>query len=221
LKDKARIEKKGKLSPELQQEIAVKIRFFENEAKAAYIQTLSGVLSQFPDQAAEIFGPPGSTRTSIESEAQRLACDINKKQFVLEYEGEPERTRCMDITTDPEYKNNLFDKNIDNAIGYTVDATTWENIQYKLLRIMLVNYKNKTSEYFMLDQLGNFYYGGQTLIVREFEYLKRKNGLIYPVAGDHVYFSQELTPNNLAFKNGLYYPFALSAESLHVHASPQ
>jgi len=49
LKDKARIQKSGTLSPEHQQEITVKIRFFEGEAKAAYIQTISPAVSEFAE----------------------------------------------------------------------------------------------------------------------------------------------------------------------------
>ncbi len=206
-KDKAQIEEKGKLSAKLQQEIAVKIRFFEDGAQAAYIQTLSGVLSQFPDQAAEIFGPPANLRAGAggAEKTPGLTCDAGKHQYLLENEGGRDKARCMDIMTDPEYKHNLFDKNIKDAIGYTVEATTWGNIEYGRLKVMQVEYQNGKSEYFMLDEVGNFYYGGQTLTIRDFVYLKRKNGLIYPVIGDRIYFSEILTPNILAFKSGLQY----------------
>jgi len=56
----------------------------------------------------------------------------------------------MDITKDPEYKN-FFDANIVAAVRYAVEATTWQNIEYDRFKVMLVKYKNGTSEYFPLD----------------------------------------------------------------------
>jgi hypothetical protein len=48
-------------------------------------------------------------------------CDIGKKQFLLEYKGEPAKARCMDIMVDPEFQHNLADSNIVSAVGYAVE----------------------------------------------------------------------------------------------------
>jgi hypothetical protein len=204
LKDKARIEKKHGISAKHQQEIAVKLRFFEGEGKAAYLGTLGGVLSQYPEQAAEILAGPAPTESAAQPTRQ-LSCDAAQHQYVLDYEEEPERARCMDIMTDPEFKNNLFDSNIDHVEGYAVDGTTWQNVQYDSFKVMAVKYKNGLVDYFMLDAVGNFYYGAHELITLDFSYLKRKTGYLYPVYGGQIYTNEVLTPHLLAYKNGLKY----------------
>jgi hypothetical protein len=185
LKDKARIQKTGKLSPKHQQEITVKVRFFEGEAKTAYIQTIAPALDQFPEQVTEILAEPGSTESgSTESgssstqQAPGLTCDINQKQWVLQYEGQPEKARCMAVWTDPEYAHDYFDSNIDmhSAVGYAVEGTTWQNVAYSRFKVMLVNYRNGTSEYFMLDDIGDFQYGSKVHGMLGFTYLKRATG---------------------------------------------
>lgn len=61
-------------------------------------------------------------------------------------------------------------------------GTTRVNVECSSFKTLVVNYKNGTSEYFMLSDVGNFYFGGQTLSLLEFFYYKRKGtGLIYPV----------------------------------------
>ena len=130
-------------------------------------------------------------------------CDAGKKQFLLQYEGEPGKSKCMDIMTDPEYQN-LFDRNIASAAGYAVPATTWENVDYDSFQLMVVKYTNGKSEYFVLDNVGNFYYGGKTLVIGDHTYFKRKDtGMIYPVVNGRVYYSETLTPRIIARKNGL------------------
>jgi hypothetical protein len=205
-KDKARIRKSIKLSPKLQQEITIKIRFFEGEAKGAYIQVIKGAVAEVaePDQVIEMLAGPATA--GGEQNKQEPTCDISQKQFLLQYEEESEKTRCMDIMKDPEFKNNYFDANIASAVGYSVvEDTTWENVEYGRFNLMLLKYKNGSSEYFMLDDVGNFYYGGKTLTLLEFAYLKRKNGFVYPIYNGKIYFSEVLTPNILAQKNGLKY----------------
>jgi hypothetical protein len=155
-------------------------------------------------QRQPVQGPEQSAGASGEQTSQNVTCDISQKQFVLEYEGEPAKTRCMDIRTDPEYAN-LFDANIASAVGYAVEGTTWENVEYDRFNVMLVKYKNGTSEYFMLDDVPNFYYGHTSRILREPTYLKRTNGLVYPIFQGRIYFHEMLTPNMLAYKNGLKY----------------
>ena len=202
-RDVARIQKAGKLAPEHQHEITVKVRFFEGEGKSAYLQTLTPVLSEYPDQVNEILAEPGSS-APISEQATWLACDIGKKQFPLLFEDDPSQAKCLDAVKDPEYRN-LFDLNIASVVGYAVEDTTWENVAYNRFKVMLVKYRNGASDYFMLDDIGNFYYGGKTLITREFAFLKRTNGLIYPIVNDRIYFNEVLTPNILAYKNGLKY----------------
>jgi uncharacterized protein DUF4157 len=205
-RDRARVEKHG-LSVKDQRDIAVKMRFFEGEAKAAYIRSLAATLSKYPDQALEIMEPCSKSESSEEDspsipQAQNT-CDAGKKQFLLRYEGEPGRSRCMDIMTDPEYKN-LFDRNIESAAGYAVPGTTLENLDYDSFQIMVVKYKNGTSEYFLLDDVKTFYYGAKTLGLSDHTYFKRtETGLIYPIVNDRIYFTDALTPNIIARKNGL------------------
>jgi len=207
VKDRARLQKGIELSPKFQQEITVKVRFFSGEAKAAYIQTISPVLSQVaePEQITEILEGPISTGTTEKQPKPKLTCDIGQKHFLLEYEDEPAKTRCMDIMTDPEFINNYFDTNIASVVGYSVQGTSWQNVEYGSFKVMLVKYKNGTSEYSILDDVGNFYYGGKQLTLLEYTYLKRKNGLVYPLQNGQIYFSELLTPNIISYKNGLRY----------------
>jgi hypothetical protein len=70
---------------------------------------------------------------------------------------------------------------------------------------MAVKYRNGHTDFFMLDDVGNFYFGGKTLILLDHGYLKTRNGLIYPIHGGRIYFNEILTPNVIAYKNGLKY----------------
>ena len=196
-KDAARIQQNKKFTPEDRKEIIAKLRFFQGEAKAAYIRVITTAVSEYAKDVADILAE--SNRPEVNP------CDPARQQYMLEYEDAPGRYRCMDIKTDPEYLHNLFDENISGAVGFAVKGTTWENVKYDSFKVMLVKYKNGTSEYFMLDELGNFYYGGKTLVLREFTYLKRTNGLLYPISNGRIYFSEVLTPNILSLKNGLKY----------------
>jgi hypothetical protein len=208
LKDKARIERKRGISARHQQEIGVKLRFLKGEAKAAYLRTLRDVLSDYPEAAEEILSgphaPPVTTR-AVEERALQLGCDPDRHQYVLAYEGEPERARCMDILTDPEYRDNLFDRNIASAVGYAVNGTSWQNVQYDKFKVMLVTYKNGLSEYFMLDEIGNFQFGSNAKVIRDFVFMKRKTGYVYPVHDGQIYANEVLTPRLVAYKNGLKY----------------
>jgi hypothetical protein len=203
-RDKARIEKKG-LSATLAQDIGVKMRFFEGGAKAAYIRSVEAAVSNYPDEAQDILepcAPTGEEERDGPPQAQ-MRCDVDKKQFLLQYEDEPEKTRCID-PSDPEFEN-LFDTNIASAAAYAVPKTTWENVDYDSFEMLAVKYKNGTGEYFLLDELGNFHYGETVLGIREYTYFKRKNtGLIYPITNGRVYFNEAVTPRIIAYKNGLY-----------------
>lgn len=196
-KDAARIQQHKKLTPEDRKEVIAKLRFFQGEAKAAYMRVITPAVSEYAQDVVGILAE--SNRPEVNP------CDLAKQQYLLEYEDAPGKYRCMDIKTDPEYLHNLFDDNISGAVGFAVQGTTWENVKYDSFKVMLVKYKNGTSEYFMLNELGNFYYGGKTLVLREFTYLKRTNGLLYPISNGRIYFSELLTPNILALKNGLKY----------------
>jgi hypothetical protein len=206
-RDKARIQKSGTLTTEHQHEITVKIRFFHGEAKGAYLQMISGVVSEVAEgeQVNEILAEPGIPGATEQEEAEGLGCDAGKMQFALLYEGEPERSTCIDITTDKDFANNYFDSNIADADAYAVPGTTWENVEYSSFKTLVVKYKNGTSEYFMLSDVGNFYFGGKTLAILEFFYYKRKGtGLIYPVDNGRLYSSELLTPHLISYKNGLH-----------------
>jgi hypothetical protein len=204
--DKKRIEKHG-LSADLQREITTKVRFFKGEAYSAYLMTISPALSRY-DEAIEIVAAPASIPKEMTTEKQGSGntCDAGKKKFLLRYEGEPEKTRCVDIVKDEEFNKDLFDSNIKSAEGYTVSGTTWENVEYDSFDVMVVNYQNGESEYFLLNDLGNFYYGTAALVIQDHTYFKRANSrLIYPIYNNQVYFNEVLTPRIISFKNGLKY----------------
>jgi hypothetical protein len=205
--DKARMDQSGTLSADHQHEITVKIRFFDGEAKAAYIQTIEGAVSSAADPALvpEMLAEP-EIRQSPEEEAEGLGCDAGLKQFPLLYEGEPEKSTCMDITTDHEFIDNYFDLNIAGAEAYSIPGTTWENVEYNRFNSLILKYKNGKSEYFMLDEVGNFYFGGQALSLIDFLYFKREaTGLVYPVINGQLYSNEVLTPNLISRKKGLRY----------------
>jgi hypothetical protein len=205
--DKARMDKSGTLSVDHQHEITVKIRFFNGEAKAAYIRTIEGAVSSAADPALvpEMLAEP-EIRQSPEEEAEGLGCDAGLKQFPLLYEGAPEKSTCMDITTDHEFIDNYFDLNIVGAAAYSVPGTTWENVEYTSFNSLMIKYNNGKSEYFMLDDIGDFYVGGQSLGLLDFLYLKREEtGLVYPVVNGRLYSNEVLTPNLISRKKGLHY----------------
>ena len=85
-----------------------------------------------------------------------------------------------------------------------MEATTWENIEYDRFKVMLVKYRNGTSEYFPLDEVGNFHTGRGVAVSRfdTFEARKR-NGISY--AKWSGIYGEQLTPNIVALKNGLKY----------------
>ena len=214
LKDRDRLQKTLDLSPAFQQELTVKIGFFSGEAKAAYIQTISPALADFPGEKviAILSGRAFGTHPGIG--VQDIPCDISKKQFLLQYEDEPDKARCMDLTTDAEFERDYFENNIvPPAVGYAVKGTTWQNVEYDSFKIMLVNYENDRKDYFVLDDLGNFHTSDPTASIErkkawptlDYTYIKRKNGLIYPAYRNRVYFNEVLTPNLLSLKKGLQY----------------
>ncbi len=197
--DAARIQKSGKLSAEDKQDVINKMRFFQGEAKAAYIQMVQNVLLKYaPDEIIEI-----TNVSALPAEALEVTCDIGKHQYLLQYEGEYWKNRCIDNRTDPEFLNNYVDRNIKGAEGFAVEGTTWENVEYDRFKVMLVKYKNGTSEYFMLNEVGDFHYAKTMAVTREFTYLKRENGPVYPVSEGKPYLTEFTTPNLLAYKNGL------------------
>jgi hypothetical protein len=205
LKDRDLVRKKGEVSSKLQREIAVKVRFFSLEAKSAYVTTVMQALADFaePLQVQEMLAPCTDPGEAEGGKAPRT-CDIAHNQYVLEHEDEPWQDRCIDIS-DPELTSNYFDRNIRRATAYAVPGTTWENVNYDSFKVLLVEYGHGKSEYFVLSDIGHFYYGGKTLIILEHSYLKRKNGLIYPVRNGQVYFSEVLTPNIIKYRNGYDY----------------
>jgi hypothetical protein len=208
-KDKARVQKAATLSPTLQQEIGVKIRFFKGASKSAYLRIITSAVSDAaePEQITDILTECATAaKPSSPHDRRDIPCDLSQSEYLLEGDGGPGGVRCMNIKTDAEYKK-LFDANIKSAVGYTVPGTTWDNVDYDSFSLMLVQYHNGASEYFPLDSVGNFHYsrGGQASIIRDHKYVKRATGLIYPVFEDRLYFNEHLTPRILSLKNGLRY----------------
>ena len=203
-KDAARIQKSGKLSSEDKQEVIAKLRFFQREAKKAYMQLIQPALLNYTEDVLEILQESASPGVGGHG-TQKPTCDIGQQQFLLEYEDEPGKARCIDRTVDPEFRKDYFDFNIGRAVGYTVEGTTWENVEYQRFKVLLVTYKNRKSEYFMLNEIGEFHYDDKARIHLEHTYLKRGNGLIYPTSHGRIYLIEALTPNIIAWKNGLRY----------------
>lgn len=217
--DRGLIQKKQSVSARLLSEIATKARFFRDKAKAYYLQLVGNAVIDFggPDAGMAIMEPcasetkmekPQSSGDPLDKyrrDISGLNCDIAEREFTLQYEDEPWNTRCMKINTDQEYISNYFDRNISSAVGYAVPGTTWENVQYDSFQVMLVKYKNGTSEYFVLNDVGDFHYGQTASIILDHLYIKRKNGLVYPATNGKIYFHQSLTPNIISYKNGLKY----------------
>lgn len=193
------------LSRKFQEEISVKLNFFQREAKAAYLRTITPALAGFPEQAVEILNAPPGVGAPVRETTAELSCDAGLRQFPLYDEAYPERSRCMDISKDPEYTHHYFDNNIQGAVGYSVEETTWENVDYGRFHVMLVNYRNGSSEYFVLSEIGDFISSGQTPIVQDHGYLKRANGLTYPIHKGQLYLIAALAPRLVAYKNGLKY----------------
>ncbi|WP_347264988.1 DUF4157 domain-containing protein [Nitrobacter sp.] len=218
-KDRALIQKRQSVSVQLSSEIATKTRFFKDKAKASYLQMVGNAVIDFGGSdagmvimetcASEIkIEKPQSSGDLFEQyrrDIHGLNCDIAKREFMLQYEDEPWNTRCMKINTDEEYSSNYFDRNISSAVGYAVPGTTWENVQYDSFHVLLVKYKNGTSEYFVLNDVGDFHYGHTASVILDHLYIKRKNGLVYPATNGKIYFHQNLTPNIISYKNGLKY----------------
>ena len=101
MKDRARLQKSIELSPKFQQEIAVKVRFFSGEAKAAYIQTIGPVLSKVVEleQVIEILeGPISTGTTEKQPKPGEPDCDLKRQEFLLKYVGWPGRNRCAAAT---------------------------------------------------------------------------------------------------------------------------
>jgi len=221
-KDRALIQKKQAVSPRLLWEIATKARFFSSEAKAAYWQLVGNAVIDFggSDAGLAIIEPCAPARPSEGEEgaenteatppwaSSKMSCDATKQEYELEYEDEPSSSRCMDIKTDTEFTKNYFDSNIASAVAYSVPATTWDNVAYDSFKVMLVKYRNGTSEYFMLDQIGVFHSARMTQMgMLPSKYVKRKTtGLVYPLDRGQIYLlSEHITPHLISLKNGLTY----------------
>jgi hypothetical protein len=229
-KDKALIQKKHALSPKLLGEIATKTRFFSYEAKASYLQLVGNAVIDFGGSEAgmAILEPCAPERGSEGEEGAKsqgptaptwaptkISCDRAKHEYEIEEEDVPLSSRCMDVTTDPERTKNFFDDNITGAVGFSVPATTWENVTYDRFKVMKVTYKNGKSEYFVLDDTGNFqsdtgaFKSGGPIHAKmdPSKYVKRRTtGLVYPVVRGNLYFINEyLTPHIISWKTGLEY----------------
>ena len=226
-KDRALIQKKLAVSPQLLWEIATKARFFSGEAKAAYWQLVGNAVIDFggsdaglailescaPARPSEAEEGAESTEATPPWAASKMDCDIAKQQYEIEYEDDPSSSRCMDIKTDTEFTKNYFDSNIASAVAYSVPATTWDNVAYDSFKVMLVKYRNGTSEYFVLDDVGVFHSarmarkGMTQMSMLPSKYVKRKTtGLVYPLDRGQIYLlSEHITPHVISLKNGLKY----------------
>lgn len=208
-KDNARLAKVLDLPAKLRDEIGVKARFFTGEARAAYIRTIAAALAEFPyEQVGDILAMPGAKPAEPSGIDGAGLCDPGRKEFLLQDEGAPHTARCVDVAADPDFRARYFDDNIRKAVGYAVGGTSWDNVAYSRFKVMVVHYRNGAIDYFVLDEIGNFHAGNGAAITLDHSYVKRDNGLIYPVYRGEIYFRDWLTPNILAYKNGLKYQVA-------------
>lgn len=208
-KDNARLAKVLDLPARLRDEIGVKARFFTGEARAAYIRTVAAALAEFPyGQVGDILAMPGAKPAEPAGIDGAGLCDPGRKEFLLQNEGAPHTARCVDVAADPDFMARYFDSNIRKAVGYAVGGTSWDNVAYGRFKVMVVHYRNGAIDYFVLDEIGNFHTGNGAAITLDHSYVTRDNGLIYPVHRGEIYFRDWLTPNILAYKNGLKYQVA-------------
>lgn len=203
LKDRARIKKSWKLSPKLQQEITVKFRFFEGEAKAAYLRTIGPALEEFPEEAIEILADPPSTEKS---------CPIG--QTILVYQGKPGQGRCL-TENDPEFRQNYIDNYIDNYIvqadALAIPDTTWENVDHDRVPQMKLTYKDGRTlvvDVKDIPRIGVSLRRRQTMGATQSlaRYEKRSDGFIYPIRSDGKadYVSYGAAENIVSLRAGLY-----------------
>lgn len=175
-KDKARIQKNWKLSPELQQEITVKFRFFEGEAKVAYLRTIGPALDEFPEETIDILAAPPSAERS---------CPID--QTILVYQGKPGQGRCI-TENDNEFRQNYIDNYIVQANGLAIPGTTWENVDHDRVPQMKLTYKDGRTLVVDVKDIprGNSLRTPQSVGVTQSlaKYEKRSDGFIYPIRSD-------------------------------------
>ncbi len=208
-RDNARLAKVLDLPAKLRDEIGVKARFFTGEARAAYIRTIAAALAEFPyEQVGDILAMPGAKPAEPAGIDGAGLCDPGRKEFLLQDEGAPHTARCVDVAADPNFRARYFDSNIRKAVGYAVGGTSWDNVAYGRFKVMVVHYRNGAIDYFVLDEIGNFHTGNGAAITLDHGYVTRDNGLIYPVYRGEIYFRDWLTPNIMAYKNGLKYQAA-------------
>ena len=198
-KDRARIEKSWKLSPKLQQEITVKYRFFEGEAKVAYLQTIGPALEGFPEETIEILAAPPSTERS---------CPIG--QTILVYQGKPGQGRCL-TKNDPEFRQNYIDNYIVQADALAIPNTTWENVDHDRVPQMLLTYKDGRTlvvDVKDIPRIGVSLRRHQTMGATQSlaRYEKRSDGFIYPIrsVGNSDYVSYGDAENIVSLRAGLY-----------------
>jgi hypothetical protein len=198
LKDRARIRKNWKLSPKLQREITVKVRFFEGEAKAAYLRTIGPALEEFPEEAIDILAPPPSEEKS---------CPIG--QTILVYQGKPGQGRCI-TENDTEFQQNYIDYHIVQADPLAIPNTTRANVDHNRVPQMQFTYKNGST--LVVDvkdiHLGISLRRRQTAGVTQSltRYEKRSDGFIYPIRSDgkEDYVSYDDAENIVSLRAGLH-----------------
>lgn len=200
-KDRARIRKNWKMSPKLQQEITVKVRFFEGEAKVAYLRTIGPALEEFPEEAIEILAPPPSTEKP---------CPIG--QTILVYQGKPGQGRCI-TENDTEFRQNYIDNYIVQADPLAIPNTTLENVDHDRVPQMQLTYKDgrklvvdvkdiPRGESFRKSEST----GGTRWLLGPARYEKRSDGFIYPIrsTGERDYVSYSDAENIKSLRAGLY-----------------
>jgi hypothetical protein len=192
LKDRARIQKSGKLSPEFQQEIAVKFRFFKGEARAAYIQTIGPALVKFPEETVDILAEFPSTEKS---------CAIG--QSLLVYQGKPGQGRCLP-ENDPEFRQNYIDNNIVQAYGSALPDTTWGNIDHDRIPQVKLTYKDGSTLVVDVKDIPRVDRRHPQTVgaIRPLTYEKRSDGFIYPIRSGTVSYVDAY--NIVSLREGLY-----------------
>ena len=198
-KDSARIRKNWKLSPKLQQEITTKVRFFEGEAKGAYLLIIGPALQDVgsAEQTIEILAPPPS---------EEQECPVD--QTILVYQGKPGQGRCI-TESDTEFRQNYIDNNIVQADPMAIPNTTWGNLDHERVPQMQFTYKDGRTLVVNVKDIpagDSFRDSGTTPRIFLARYEKRSDGFIYPIRGGGAsyYVSYRDAPNIMSLRAGLH-----------------
>lgn len=190
-KDRDRLQKSGKLSAKFQHEITVKMRFFEGEVRAAYLQMIGPALQESAEfeQIIDLLAEPAGTEKT---------CAVG--QMLLVYQGKPGQGRCLP-NNDSEFRQDYIDNHIVQAEGLALPGTTWENIDHDRIPKMKLTYRDGRTLVIDVKDIT-----GGASIQPLAKYEKRSDGFIYPIrsSGTTDYVSYGDATNIASLRAGLH-----------------